>query len=71
MVSRKHCGQDAGRIADLLMESVKDGMGKCEEYKNVFDCMDPLIRIAALVVLVIVVLAILGCLIKICKSCCC
>ena len=67
-----HCGDKATEVADSIMNSFKkvSSVGACDEYNNIIDCMDPVVRIVVIGVIIGVAIIILGCLIKVCCSCC-
>ena len=71
-VSYKHCGEKATEVADSIMNGFKklSSVSTCDEYNNVIDCMDPVVRIVVIGVIIGVAIIILGCLIKVCCSCC-
>jgi len=69
-VAYKRCGSEASKIAESFMKAVKGANSQCDEYNTIFDCMDPIVLVAVIIVLAIVGIAILGCLIRICQSCC-
>lgn len=71
-VSYKHCGEKAAEIADSIMSGSKKllATAACDQYNNILDCMDPVLRIVVIGVVIGVAIIILGCLVKVCLSCC-
>lgn len=65
-VTRKHCGKEAAKVADNLMSAFKYGskFNKCNEYNNIFDCMDPDLRFFIMIMVFVLAALALCC-------CCC
>lgn len=69
-VAYKRCGGDAAKTAQTFMNAIKGASSQCDAYNTIFDCMDPVVLVAVIIVLAIVGIAILACLVRICQSCC-